>query len=58
MRNRFKGICYRCKKVVEVGDGHFERRTKPVRHWVTIHAQCVFNQRKEKLYGTKNNTNN
>ncbi len=25
MRNKYKGICYKCGKVVEAGKRHFER---------------------------------
>ena len=25
MRNKFEGICYLCKLVVKIGQGHFER---------------------------------
>lgn len=38
MRNRYPGVCYRCKKVVEVGDGHFERQNG---FWRTQHASCA-----------------
>jgi len=48
MRNKYKGICYKCNKVVEVGKGHFERKNGK---WLTIHANCVLQQRKEKLNG-------
>lgn len=37
MRNRYPGICYRCGKRVEVGDGHFERHKGG---WRTQHASC------------------
>jgi hypothetical protein len=42
MRNKHKGICYFCGKVVEVKEGHFERYKGS---WRTIHANCVFRQR-------------
>jgi hypothetical protein len=45
MRNRYKGMCYRCGSVVEVQQGHFERYRGG---WRTIHAQCAIEQRKEK----------
>lgn len=45
MRNKYKGICYYCGEIVEVGQGHFERQRGG---WRTIHANCVFKQRKEK----------
>jgi hypothetical protein len=25
MRNKYKGICYKCNKIVEVNKGYFER---------------------------------
>jgi len=28
MRNKYKGICYKCGKEVAVGAGHFERDGK------------------------------
>ena len=49
MRNKYPGICYFCGKVVEKGRGHFERRgSGPNPNWATIHAECVFIQRKLK----------
>jgi len=45
MRNKFAGTCYRCRETVAPGEGHFERRPGG---WRTIHATCVFEQRKEK----------
>jgi hypothetical protein len=45
MRNKYKGPCYKCGQVVEVGAGHFERIRGG---WRTIHADCVFTQREEK----------
>ncbi len=45
MRNRYPGVCYYCKSAVAKGAGHFERHQG---HWRTIHAECVFKQRKEK----------
>lgn len=45
MKNKYPGICYHCKKNVETGKGHFERS---MGKWRTIHADCVFIQRKEK----------
>ena len=47
MRNRYKGTCYYCGKTVEVGAGHFEKIIG-TKYWRTIHADCVFEQRKEK----------
>ena len=46
MRNRYSGSCYYCKNFVAVGAGHFERYAGK---WRTIHADCVFKQRKDKL---------
>lgn len=46
MRNKYKGTCYYCGKIVEIGEGHFERYKGG---WRTIHANCVFKQRDEKL---------
>jgi hypothetical protein len=45
MRNRYAGVCYYCDQRVEVGAGHFERHKGG---WRTIHASCVFEQRKVK----------
>ena len=45
MRNKYRGKCYYCGDIVEVGQGHFERQRGG---WRTIHANCVFKQRKEK----------
>jgi hypothetical protein len=38
MRNKFPGVCYRCGKLVEPGDGHFERF---LGGWRTQHASCA-----------------
>lgn len=46
-RNQYRGICYYCGETVEVGEGHFER-DKVNNTWRTIHAKCVFKQRKDK----------
>jgi len=43
MRNKYPGICYRCKKRVEVGDGHFERYKGG---WRVQHASCAIKNRK------------
>lgn len=61
MRNKFSGVCYRCKKWVPKGEGHFERsKIKKglllVSGWRVIHAECVFEQRKEKYARSKNET--
>jgi hypothetical protein len=45
MRNKYKGPCYKCGQVVEVGKGHFERHRGG---WRTIHVNCVFTQRDDK----------
>ena len=45
MRNKYKGVCYYCKKDVFPNKGHFERYNG---RWRVIHADCVFSQRKEK----------
>ena len=45
MRNKFKGKCYFCSKVVEAGQGHFERSRGESK---VIHTGCVFVQRKQK----------
>lgn len=46
MRNKYEGKCYFCGDTVKVGAGHFERSNGS---WRTIHAHCVFVQRKRKL---------
>ena len=48
MRNKFAGPCYFCSKKVEVGEGHFEKVRGEKHRWRTIHAACVFEQRKAK----------
>jgi hypothetical protein len=45
VRNKYPGPCYRCKKTVPAGVGHFERSHGK---WLLIHAECVFEQRREK----------
>lgn len=42
MRNKYPGICYRCGRRVEVGDGHFERFRGG---WRTQHASCAIEHR-------------
>lgn len=37
MRNRFKGKCYVCGKIVEVGQGFFQRYKGS---WLTKHDGC------------------
>lgn len=46
MRNKYKGICYYCGNEVKPKEGHFERHNG---EWRTIHADCVFKQRQEKI---------
>lgn len=51
MRNRFKGICYRCGSTVEKGAGHFERYRKQLSNgskvvrWRVQHAECAIKYR-------------
>lgn len=42
MRNKHPGICYRCKKRVEAGDGHFEWHNGG---WRVQHARCAIEWR-------------
>lgn len=42
MRNKHAGPCYRCPKVVEIGDGHFERFRGG---WRLQHAICAIEHR-------------
>lgn len=42
MRNRYAGICYRCGKIVQPGQGHFERYASG---WRTQHADCAIKYR-------------
>jgi ribosomal protein L24E len=53
MRNRYPGTCYFCGKTVAKGAGHFESNGfiapgSQVVRWRTIHAECVFVNRKLK----------
>lgn len=50
MRNKYPGICYRCGKRVEVGEGHFER--VPGRGWRVQHADCAIKYRGTKTVFT------
>lgn len=43
MRNKYPGTCYRCGKLVEKGDGHFERYQGG---WRTQHAECAIIHRR------------
>jgi hypothetical protein len=43
MRNKFPGYCYRCLKLVETGEGHFERI--PGKGWRIQHATCAIEAR-------------
>jgi hypothetical protein len=45
MRNKYKGICYRCGKEVKPNEGHFERKDGA---WRTQHAECAIKYRKIK----------
>jgi len=45
MRNKYKGICYRCGKEVEPGKGHFERKDGT---WRVQHAECAIKYRRRK----------
>jgi len=59
-RNKYPGICYRCKTRVEVGQGHFERFPKG---WATQHAECAIKYRgtdfgKENVKYHKNKSEN
>lgn len=45
MRNRYPGICYRCSKMVEKGQGHFE---KIKGGWRVQHAECAIKFREER----------
>ena len=49
MRNKFPGVCYRCGKPVEKGEGHFEkiRNSWPVK-WRTQHATCAIEFREKR----------
>jgi hypothetical protein len=42
MRNRYAGVCYRCRERVEIGEGHFERFRGG---WRTQHATCAIERR-------------
>jgi hypothetical protein len=54
MRNKYPGICYRCGKRVEAGEGHFEgygtrcsRRKfrQKITRWRVQHAECAIKYR-------------
>ena len=49
MRNRYPGVCYRCGKTVEKGEGHFEkvRGSWPTK-WRTQHAECAIAAREQR----------
>lgn len=53
MRNRYAGICYRCKTKVEVGEGHFEKIKETWNSWRTQHASCAIEYRNKKLEVTQ-----
>lgn len=42
MRNKYKGICYRCGTEVAPGKGHFEKTRTG---WRTQHAECAIKYR-------------
>lgn len=42
MRNKHPGMCYRCGKWCEAGEGHFERFGKG---WRIQHASCAIEHR-------------
>lgn len=42
MRNKYKGVCYRCGKIVEPGQGHFERHKGG---WRVQHVRCAISCR-------------
>lgn len=47
MRNKFKGLCYKCGKPVEVGQGFFEKiRGKS---WKVKHATGTIQEKKRCL---------
>ena len=44
MRNKYPGKCYRCGKLVKIGEGHFERAVGKGYFkfkWRTQHADCA-----------------
>jgi len=45
VRNKYHGICYRCKKLVESGKGHFERFGNG---WRVQHVNCAIKYRSKK----------
>lgn len=54
MRNKYPGICYRCGKRVEPGEGHFEGYGKRfpgrkfrqnISRWRVQHAECAIKYR-------------
>ena len=50
MRNKYPGICYRCKNLVEPGTGHFERTPFG---WRVQHADCAILHRKPETAARK-----
>jgi hypothetical protein len=48
MRNKYKGICYRCGEVVLPGKGHFEKIVGTKNSWRVQHTQCAILNRKTK----------
>lgn len=45
MRNRFSGVCYRCGRTVQKGEGHVERHNAG---WRLQHATCATEARRQK----------
>ena len=45
MRNKYPGICYRCGKIVNTNEGHFERYKGS---WRVQHAKCAIKFRGSK----------
>jgi hypothetical protein len=41
VRNKFKGVCYRCGKVVEAGDGHFEKLDRSEHSLAVVRQLCL-----------------
>jgi hydrogenase maturation factor len=45
MRNKYPGICYRCKKFVPKNEGHFQRHKGT---WLLQHASCAIEVKEKK----------
>lgn len=50
MRNKYKGICYRCGEVVLPGEGHFEKKVGTKNSWRVQHASCAIKYRGTKVH--------